>query len=93
MEEEYNENKYKDVINSALKDVLQEAIIEHNGEKYLVFIHNIQYDNGNLILDWSTPHEEDKELLYPMVCSMVKLQLGEFKPSLWDRFLSIFKRG
>lgn len=90
--EDYNENKYKEVISSALKDILQEAIIFHEGEKYLVFVNNIQYHDGNLILDWSTPHEEEREMLYPLVRSMVESQIGRFEPSLWDKFLSLFKK-
>lgn len=94
--EEINEDTYKDVINDALKNVQTELVIRIDSENFLVFINDIQYHDGKVVLDWSTPHEDMKEELYPHVKNAVQVMYNqtniEIEKSFFRRFLDLFKR-
>ncbi|QAY01220.1 head vertex assembly chaperone [Aeromonas phage ZPAH1] len=93
MEEEYNENKYKDIIKEALRNVTQELVIRIGDDHYLTYVHDVQFHDGKMHIDWSTPHEEEKEILFPHVqrALIAQFNFEEAKP-WYIRFLDIFKR-
>lgn len=89
---EVDENTYKEVLSNALKDVLQELLIRDGDDQYLVYIHDIQYRNNQVIIDWTTPHDDvDKDKLFLLVQNAVKAQIGDIKLSFFDRLLNFFK--
>lgn len=94
---EIDDNTYKEVIKEALSDIMQEMAIRIGDVHYIVYINDIQYHEGKLHLDWSTPHRDEKEMLFPYVQEAIIAQLKEgaetIKPQPWyKRFFELFKR-
>lgn len=81
------EQESKSVIDEALKDVIQEILInDENGKSHLVYIHRIFWSNG-LKVEFSTP-DENKEALIPLVHDAIYAQIQDIpKPeiTIWDK--------
>lgn len=74
------ERNYREVLDDALKDIKQELVIVIDNDYYLVYIHNISFNNNEVYIDWSTPHEESeisRDLLFNHVSNAIKVQLME----------------
>ncbi|WPJ49531.1 hypothetical protein RCIP0021_00103 [Klebsiella phage RCIP0021] len=88
------ESKAKNYIDEAMKDVIQELLInDEKGVAHLVYIHKVFWDHG-LKVEFSTP-DEDKEALIPLVHDAFYAQIKELekgsvvpkpKLTLWDVF-------
>lgn len=83
------EQKTKNVLAEALKDVKQELlIIDEKDVSHLVYIHNIKWSNRGLEVEFSTP-EENKEALSPLVHDAIYAQIKDTIPepsvSMWGK--------
>lgn len=87
---DFDENSYKEIIDSALKTVKQELLIQIGNEKYLVFIHDLTAKGNQIFIDWSTPYEEEREMLLPHVEAAIKAQIDQNKKKPW--WVRLFKR-
>lgn len=72
------EQKTKSILDDAMKDVIQELLInDQNDVPHLVYIHKVYWDNG-LKVEFSTP-DENKDELTPLVHDAIFAQI---KPNL-----------
>lgn len=82
------ENNSKKILDEAMKDVIQELLInDENDVSHLVFIHKVYWDNG-LKVEFSTP-DDNKEALIPLVHDAILAQMSEVpmpEITLWDKF-------
>ncbi|AAQ17669.1 gp40 head vertex assembly chaperone [Aeromonas phage Aeh1] len=95
---EAKERNYRDVLEEALKDVKQELVILVDGEPFLAYIHELTYKDGQVHIDWSTPHSEEeimKDELFKHVQAAIQAQITEGKEcqsnNLFSR-ISLFLR-
>lgn len=81
------ENESKNILDEAMKDVIQELLINDKDDiSHLVFIHKVYWDNG-LKVEFSTV-DEDKEALIPLVHDAILAQMSNIKMpevSLWGK--------
>lgn len=81
------EKESKNILDEALKDVIQEILItDEDGKAHLVYVHRIFWDNG-LKVEFSTP-DDNKEALIPLVHDAIFAQISDIpKPeiTLWDK--------
>jgi len=82
------EKESKKILDEAMKDVIQELLInDENDVSHLVFIHKVYWDNG-LKVEFSTP-DENKEELIPLVHDAILAQMSNVpmpEITLWDKF-------
>ncbi|AUE22557.1 head vertex assembly chaperone [Aeromonas phage Ah1] len=77
---EAQERNYRDVLEDALKAVKQELVILVDGNPFIVYIHDLTYINGQVHIDWSTPHSEEeimKDELFKHVQAAIQAQIKE----------------
>lgn len=75
------ERDYRQVLDDALKDVLQELVILYENKHYIVYIHDVTYNKDNITINinWSTPHDEheiDRDILFGEVQKAIIAQLN-----------------
>ena len=81
--------KSHEIIQEAMKTVIQEIVIKLNGQSHLVYVHGLDISpKGEVSIEFSTPSEAHKEELYPHVEACVKQQIQDAlkpkKKSLWN---------
>lgn len=84
------EQKTNDVISESMQDVIQELlIIDESDVSHLVYIHHIDYKEGKMQIEFSTP-DENKEALKPLVHAAMMAQMGDIPKEeplgRWGRF-------
>lgn len=87
---------HNQVLQEALKDVVQELVIQHDGEQHIVYIHGVSYNNG-LQIDYST--DSKLPIIGELVNKAVQAQITEIesqkqltrKQSALDTFLDYIK--
>ena len=83
--------KSHEIIQEAMKTVIQEIVIKLNGQSHLVYVHKLNISpSGEVTIEFSTPSEAHKDELYPHVEACVKQQIQSAlktkKKSLWKIF-------
>ncbi|BES53243.1 hypothetical protein [Aeromonas phage phiWae14] len=77
---EAKERNYRDVLDEALKDIKQELVILVDGKPFIAYIHDVSFVNGQVYMDWSTPHTEKeimKDELFKHVKAALQAQITE----------------
>lgn len=70
-------NESLDLIKKAMKDVVQEMIINlGDGTSHIIYVHKISYLNGEISVDFSTLSDERKDELWPHVEACVRAQIA-----------------
>lgn len=84
-----------ELIQEAMKDVIQELIvIDNKGEHHMIYVHGIEYNNGKIAIDYSTP--SDYDYVFPYVQDAIRLQIEEhaantINASIWERIKRFLK--
>lgn len=70
--------KSHDIIKEAMKSVIQEIVIQlEDGTSHLVYLHSLDINNNEVTIEFSTPSESMKDVLYPHVEACVKSQIQQ----------------
>jgi len=89
------ERTYREVLDDALKDVLQEMVIMIDNNHFIVYIHDISYNGTDISINWSTPHDEteiSRQVLFDHLKEAVKIQLKELMERTPIKNTSLFNR-
>lgn len=88
-----NMDKAHELIKESMGRVKQEILIRTDDGDYIVYIQDISMKpNGEVSIEFSTPNEDMKDILYPHVVQCIKNQIEEYTKERRWKLSRLFSR-